>query len=221
MEPLRIPQKVGLDFFTLCLALLAAPGIDLDKVKPVIPSSVFISGSHGAKHTNFFALLQQADQIDKIDISATGGVQGWEDIVEYILYGASSVQIQTLFMIKGFEIIEEMKRKISNWMDEKGYSSIKEMRGAVLPEILSYNECIGAYGSTKDKVVAAVDEDKCTGCGTCLSVCIYDALKLDEDSVKVISEKCEGCRICVCACPESALSLTGVEAIYNVSRAQT
>ncbi len=26
MEPLRVPQKVGLDFFTLCLALLAAPG---------------------------------------------------------------------------------------------------------------------------------------------------------------------------------------------------
>jgi len=117
-------------------------------------------------------------------------------------------------------MIEKMKRKISDWMDEKGYSSIKEMRGATLPEILSFNECIGAYGSTKGKGVAAVDVDKCTGCGTCLKVCIYDALKLDDDSVKVISEKCEGCRICVCACPEGALSLTGVESIYNVSRAQ-
>lgn len=220
MEPLRIPQKIGLDFFTLCLAVLAAPGIDLEKIKPIIPCSVFMSGSHGAKHTNFFALLQQADQIDKIDISATGGVQGWEDIVEYILYGASSVQIQTLFMVKGLGIIKGMKQKISEWMDAKEFSSIKEMRGAILPKLLTFDHCIAAYGSTKGKVLAVVDKDKCTGCGICLKVCIYNALEMVKDSVNIISENCEGCRICVCACPEGALSLTGDEAIYRAGRVQ-
>ena len=220
MEPLRLPQRIGLNFFTLCLALLAAPGIDLENVKPVIPSSVFMSGSHAAKHTNFFALLQQADQVDKIDISATGGVQGWKDVVEYILYGASSIQIQTLFMMKGFGIIEGMKQKISDWMDAKGFSSVKEMRGAIFPKLLTFDQCIEAYGLTKGKVLAVVDRDKCTGCGVCLKTCIYGALEMVDDSVAIIPENCEGCRLCVCACPEDALSLTGEQAIYQSSGIQ-
>lgn len=215
VEPLRIPQQKGLDFFTLSQAFLAAPGIDLDTVSPVIPSSVFLSGSSGAKYANFFALLRQADQINKIHVSASGGVQRWEDIVEYILYGASSVQIQTLFMLRGFGIIEKMKKKISSWMDTRGFSSIAEMRGSIISRLLPFNQCIAAYGATKGKIIAAVDKGKCTGCGLCLTTCIYNALELAESSVTVRAEACEGCRLCVCACPEAAISLTGADSLYQ------
>ena len=136
------------------MAILAAPGIDLDDVKPVIPSSVFMAGSHAAKHLNFVALLQQADQIGKIHMSATGGVQGWKDVAEYILYGASSVQIQTLFMVQGFGIIERMKSDLSDWMEAKGFASVQEMRGAILPKLVTFDDSLAvlwlqqkAYGA--------------------------------------------------------------------------
>jgi heterodisulfide reductase subunit A len=57
-----------------------------------------------------------------------------------------------------------------------------------------------------DPLIAAVDEDICTGCGICLEVCAYDARKLHE--IKKIAEVnealCIGCGSCISACPSNA-----------------
>ncbi|UCF50104.1 MAG: CoB--CoM heterodisulfide reductase iron-sulfur subunit A family protein [Thermoplasmatales archaeon] len=57
-----------------------------------------------------------------------------------------------------------------------------------------------------DPLIAAVDEDICTGCGICLEVCAYNARKLHE--IKKIAEVnealCVGCGSCISACPSNA-----------------
>ena len=54
-----------------------------------------------------------------------------------------------------------------------------------------------------------VDRDRCTGCGTCVSVCVYNALNISEGISNVDEEKCLGCGACVPSCPNMALSLEG------------
>lgn len=55
---------------------------------------------------------------------------------------------------------------------------------------------------------AAIDSDKCSGCGLCADErCQVQAIKKDEDSCSVIKEKCIGCGLCVSTCPEEAIGL--------------
>lgn len=51
------------------------------------------------------------------------------------------------------------------------------------------------------------NDDRCTHCGACVTVCPTEALYLDKSTMKVIfnSEKCIACELCVKACPPRAM----------------
>jgi ferredoxin len=55
--------------------------------------------------------------------------------------------------------------------------------------------------------IMSVDEDLCTGCGTCIDRCQFDALDVPEDILVINKEKCIGCGVCAIVCPEEALEL--------------
>lgn len=57
-----------------------------------------------------------------------------------------------------------------------------------------------------EPIIAGVDEDICSGCGVCISVCPYDARELDPEKkvAKVNEVLCEGCGACSAACPSGA-----------------
>ena len=49
---------------------------------------------------------------------------------------------------------------------------------------------------------AVINPDLCTGCGTCLTLCRFDAI---SDRYEVDPIRCEGCGVCVDFCPEQAI----------------
>jgi ferredoxin len=54
-------------------------------------------------------------------------------------------------------------------------------------------------------------EEICSGCGICVALCSYDAIRLkksDNGTVAVIDDlKCKRCGVCVAACPSAAIIL--------------
>ena len=56
-----------------------------------------------------------------------------------------------------------------------------------------------------------VDEDLCSGCGVCVTVCPYDAAKLEEKEDKIVSTidltQCKRCGACVSVCPSEARTI--------------
>jgi len=65
-----------------------------------------------------------------------------------------------------------------------------------------------------EPLIAVVDEDLCSGCGTCVSVCSFNAIELVKEkdgksNAKVIEGLCKGCGSCVGACPSSAMQQCG------------
>ena len=57
-----------------------------------------------------------------------------------------------------------------------------------------------------------VDEEKCTGCEECVSVCPVDVFEMkDEKSVPVNAEECIGCESCVEVCEQDAIIVTEVD----------
>jgi ferredoxin len=56
-------------------------------------------------------------------------------------------------------------------------------------------------------VAARVNEEKCTGCETCIEECPSEAIKLIDGIAKVDPELCTDCGICVDVCPVEAISI--------------
>jgi NAD-dependent dihydropyrimidine dehydrogenase PreA subunit len=54
---------------------------------------------------------------------------------------------------------------------------------------------------------AAVDAERCVGCGDCLEACQFGAMKLVDELVTVDAARCHGCGICRRRCSVDALSL--------------
>ncbi|MHA1191757.1 MAG: DUF362 domain-containing protein [Promethearchaeota archaeon] len=57
-------------------------------------------------------------------------------------------------------------------------------------------------------VEVSVDPEKCTGCGICFKVCIYNGLKMKKDKAIVNQDNCMGCGRCERVCPNDAISVT-------------
>jgi len=61
-------------------------------------------------------------------------------------------------------------------------------------------------------IVANVDEDLCSGCRICESLCPYSAIEMKDQAEEkrvahVIEALCKGCGVCGTACPTKAITL--------------
>jgi NAD-dependent dihydropyrimidine dehydrogenase PreA subunit len=69
-----------------------------------------------------------------------------------------------------------------------------------------FNETPMIEESKMVKIV--VDNDKCTGCGTCVDTCPVAVFEVkDGKSVPVKPEECLVCRACEVQCPENAIQV--------------
>jgi heterodisulfide reductase subunit A len=61
---------------------------------------------------------------------------------------------------------------------------------------------------TISPATAVVDEELCSACKTCISLCPYTAISfIEEDNVARVNEAlCKGCGTCAAACPSGAIS---------------
>jgi heterodisulfide reductase subunit A-like polyferredoxin len=55
--------------------------------------------------------------------------------------------------------------------------------------------------------LAVVDQEARTGCGICVNVCQFGALKLNQGASQVDEAVCMGCGVCVNHCPQSGIEL--------------
>jgi len=52
-----------------------------------------------------------------------------------------------------------------------------------------------------------IDQEKCDGCGLCISVCDCGAIVLIEDTITIVeTENCHWCTMCEVVCPTGALT---------------
>ncbi len=62
-------------------------------------------------------------------IMGVGGVYDWKDAVEFILAGASAVQIGTAITYRGLKVFNEVSEGIKQYMETNGFRSVRDMVG--------------------------------------------------------------------------------------------
>lgn len=140
---------------------------------------------------------------NKCYISASGGISNWQDGVEFMLLGASTLQICTEVMFRGFGIIHGLKTGLEEYLERHGYSSAQELVGKAVNKITDFEEL-----DKGNRLVAAINQQECISCGRCFVSCNdggYQAVEPDE-GYKINPEKCTGCGLCSIVCPKECIN---------------
>ena len=75
-------------------------------------------------------------------LSAMGGVETGEDAAQYLLAGASTVQVCTGVMIHGYDMVQPMCAGLRSFMVRHGFESIEAFRGRALPWLTSHSHLV-------------------------------------------------------------------------------
>ncbi len=153
----------------------------------------------------FIAELGQNPALAGMHISGMGGVETWQDALEFILLGSGTVQVTTAVMQYGFRIIDDLKQGLNLYLAEKGVASVREIVGLGLDTLSSTTETL-----ERDTIVYPHHiRERCIGCGRCEISCRdggHQAIRLDKNRRPVLNGKaCVGCHLCVLVCPQKAL----------------
>jgi dihydropyrimidine dehydrogenase (NAD+) subunit PreA len=200
----RACEESGADAISAINTVSVLMGVDLERLEPLpsVDGSTALGGYSGpAVKPIGLRCIAQLAQGTGLPLSGIGGVAGWQEAAEYILVGASAVQVCTAVMLRGYRIVEGMKRGLSDYMDQKGFASVAEMRGYVLPKITAHEALDFGH-----KVIAAIDEALCTRCGLCHTACLdggWQAIEMESREVypSVQADRCDGCSLCIHVCP--------------------
>lgn len=122
----KIAEDCGADAVVIANTFMSMK-IDIDKQKPVLGNVVGGLSGPGIKPI-VLRMVYQVYETVKIPIVACGGITNYEDAVEYILAGASAVQVGCYNFVKP-DVMPEIIEGIDNYLYEKGHESLKEIRG--------------------------------------------------------------------------------------------
>jgi dihydropyrimidine dehydrogenase (NAD+) subunit PreA len=112
----------------------------------------------------------------------------------------------------GFRIVRDMIDGLENYLEDKGFSSVREAIGKALPSVDDWSNLDLNY-----KIVAKIDAEKCIGCNLCYIACedgAHQCIRVEQRPSgdlrhgplpkhvpHVLEEECVGCNLCALVCP--------------------
>lgn len=140
--------------------------------------------------------IKQAEP--SLTILGVGGVSKAEDVIAFLLAGASAVQMLSAALLKGKGLYKKIIDDLPKALEKYGFESIEEVINTPLRKNVLY----------EDRLPQLI-EDKCIECMLCLKTCPYFAITF-EDKITFDPNKCFSCGLCVSICPTDAIKMKHV-----------
>jgi dihydropyrimidine dehydrogenase (NAD+) subunit PreA len=205
-KPAQAARNGGADAVSLINTINSITSVNLDAMSP--EPMIDGKGTHGGYcgpavkpiAMNMVAEIARDPGTRGMPISGIGGVTTWRDAAEFMALGCGNVQVCTAVMTYGFKIVDEMKSGLSQWMDEKGYTSTSDFVGMAVPNVTDWQ-----YLNLNYVAKAKINQDACISCGRCYAACedtSHQAIAMTPDrTFSVIDAECVACNLCVDVCP--------------------
>ena len=126
-------------------------------------------------------------------VIGTGGISRAGDVIEFLLAGASGVQMLSGALLKGKGLYSRIIENLPKELDKYGFEDIAGVMDAGLKIKSGY-----------EPHTPVLDEEACTHCRLCERICPYFAISYDG-TIRIDGEKCFGCGLCISKCPAGAL----------------
>ncbi|MHA2364989.1 MAG: 4Fe-4S binding protein [Candidatus Hodarchaeales archaeon] len=175
--------------------------IDINTGKPLLGSASGYGWMSGSVIKPIaIRVVSEIARLTKKPIIGVGGVSKGTDVIEFLMVGASAVEVCTASILHGQTIYGKIAQEMAKWMENQNYKNIDEIKGKALPYLPEKE--LRTHTIPPD-----IDYRFCNECSICLKSCVYHALSI-TDKLHVDKEKCEGCGVCVSVCMRHALSFS-------------
>ena len=124
----KVCEEEGADGISL-VNTFKAMAIDINKKKPVF-ENIYAGLSGPAIKPIALRMVHEVWKAVNIPVIGMGGITTWQDAIEFIMAGATCIQVGTANFINpriGLDIIEGIKK----YMEEEGINSLDEIRGII------------------------------------------------------------------------------------------
>jgi dihydroorotate dehydrogenase subfamily 1 len=142
----------------------AAIGVDLDTLRPMPTVEGYcVPGGYSAQAVRPIA-LRMVSQLalaipDDVSISGIGGIENSHDALEFMLLGASTVQICTGVMLQGVKMVDELKEGVEKFMTDKGFDSVQGIVGKSLPYFSTHMDLVQKMKAAKRSKAGEASRD--------------------------------------------------------------
>lgn len=101
------------------------PDFDLE-TRAVVPSLNLSDPSELRLRLRWVAILYC---FVKTELAVTGGVHSAEGVLKSVMAGARVAMMTSALMQRGIDYLSQVVTELNEWLDERGYSAINEVRG--------------------------------------------------------------------------------------------
>lgn len=127
VEVAKAGVKAGADAVS-AVNTVRAMAIDVETAQPILANKVGGLSGSAIKPIAVRCVYEIYDAVE-VPVIGCGGITSWRDAVEFMLAGASAVQIGTAIASEGLGVFKSIARGVDSYIRKKGFRSVKDIVG--------------------------------------------------------------------------------------------
>lgn len=151
--PARAAVDAGADGISAINTILSIIGVDLKTLRPQpTVEGHTVPGGYSGQAVRPIALrhiMEIARACPGTPVSGMGGIETGQDAAQFFLLGSHTVQVCTGAMLRGYEIIRELKDTLQAFLADHDVGSVRDVIGASLPYFSTHADLVDRQRAAK------------------------------------------------------------------------
>jgi dihydroorotate dehydrogenase (NAD+) catalytic subunit len=127
MKIAEVAEDSGADAIT-AINTIRAMTIDIETGMPVLSNKIGGLSGKSIKHIAIRCVYEISKNL-QIPVIGCGGIFNWQDAIEFLLAGASAVQLGSVIGYKGLSAFRNISYGINDYLAKKGFKKVTEIVG--------------------------------------------------------------------------------------------